>query len=263
MRDQDSRMTRRDGGLSSPLNLDGVTKLRTERPRATEAAGPSAPQSGWGTPGRQKEYSHREVARKLKQDYALGGRDPGIRHLDSLHSLVKYLVQTNPKLDEMLRETARLIYNQFSIKEVSIAIRSNSNGLYRYVAQHGMRANVWAAHSKITYTAADLKDTSKYRPFVVSHSTNLYLAEDNPYGPEEMDTFSEHMMKQSVRKSDTDSIEGDYIDIFFYGPRDEVLGWIELSSTWDNKIPDAATIRYLELVASILGIAVLKHEATG
>ena len=64
-----------------------------------------------------KTYDHREVARKLKNDYAHGARDPGIRHLDTLHSLVKYLIKVDLNLDEMLRQTALSIYTQFSIKE--------------------------------------------------------------------------------------------------------------------------------------------------
>ena len=161
-----------------------------------------------------KGFDHHEVARKLKGEYAHGARDPGIRHLDTLHTLVKYLMKADLNLDDMLRQTALSIYTQFNIREVSIALRSPSDGLYRYVAQHGMRADIWAAHDKITYTYDDLIDTRKYKPITVSRSTQLFLAEDDPYAPTERDTYSEHLMKESRRNSATDSIEGDYIDIY-------------------------------------------------
>jgi hypothetical protein len=122
-----------------------------------------------------------------------------------------------------------------------------------------MRADVWAAHNKIAYTYDEVTDSRKYKPITISHHTQLFLAEDNPYGEDEQDTYSEHLMRQFKRKSATDSVEGDYIDLFLYGPQDEILGWIEISGTWDGRIPDARTIRCLEIVASILGIAVTRH----
>lgn len=248
--------------------------MKTQEPRATKSDLEKSPSRSPGDPSNSnssqinkstvdqlKGFDHREVARKLKQDYANGARDPSMRHLGALHSLVKYLMQADPKLDEMLQQTAKLIYTQFNIKEVSIGLRDTSDGLFKYVAQYGMRADVWAAHDKLTYTYDNLTDTRKYKPVTISHYTQLFLAEDNPYGSDEMDTFSEHMMKQSKRKSATDSIEGDYIDVFLYGPQDDILGWIEISGTWDGRIPDASSLRCLEIVASILGIAVTRHNA--
>jgi len=127
------------------------------------------------------------------------------------------------------------------------------------VAEHGMRTDIWAAHKKITYTYDDLNDPKKYRPITISHQTKLFLAEDDPYGPGESNTYSEHMMRQSKRKSATDSIEGDYIDIYIFGPQDETYGWIEISGTWDGRIPDARSIRCLEMISSVLGIAIARH----
>ena len=236
--------------------------LRADDQR-TNAVAPANPPQKKVSGDSSRDFDHREVARKLKQDYTHGARDPSIRHLDALHSLVKYLMKADPNLEEMLQQTARAVYSQFSIKEVSIALRSSSDGLFRYVAQYGMRGDVWAAHDKITYTYDDLMDTRKYKPVTISHHTQLFLAEDNPYGADEGDTYSEHLMKQSKRKSASDSIEGDYIDIFLYGPQEEILGWIELSGTWDGKIPEARAIRCLEIVASVLGIAVTKHRMMG
>jgi len=260
MKNQVSSMTKGGIGLPSPSGFREITNPRADESRTNAAATPVTPQPSRGSGDQPRDFDHREVARKLKQEYAHGARDSSIRHLDALHSLVKYLMKADPNLDEMLEQTARSIYTQFSIKEVSIALRSTSDGLYRYAAEYGMRADVWAAHDKITYTYDDLMDTRKYKPITVSHHTQLFLAEDNPYGPDEGDTYSEHLMKQSKRKSASDSIEGDYLDIFLYGPQDEILGWIEISGTWDGKIPDARTIRCLEIVASVLGIAVTRHR---
>jgi len=260
MKYQGSSMPRSETGRISPPHLGPVASPRSDQVRAIEARTPTTPPPRQSAGEQSKEFDHREVARKLRQDYTHGARDSSIRQLDTVHLLIKYLTKADPNLDEMLEQTARLVYTQFNIKEVSIGLRSASDGLYRYVAEHGMRTDIWAAHKKITYSYDDLNDTKRYKPVTISHHTKLYLAEDNPYGPDEADTYSEHMMKQSKRKSATDSIEGDYIDIFIFGPQDETYGWIEISGTWDGRIPDAKAIRCLEMIASVLGIAITRHQ---
>jgi len=236
--------------VGSPGTGDGYV-LNAKMPAA------SPPRQSAGE--QPKDVDHNEVARKLKQDYNHGARDPTIRQLDSVQYLIKYLMKADPNLSEMLEQAARMVYTQFNIKEVSIALRGNSDGRYRYVAEHGMRTDIWAAHAKISYSYDELFDTKKYKAVTISHHTKLYLAEDNPYGSEEGDTYNEHMMKMSKRKSASDSIEGDYIDIFIYGPKDETYGWLEISGTWDGRIPDARSIRCMEMIAALLGIAITRH----
>jgi hypothetical protein len=208
-----------------------------------------------------KAFDYKEVAKKLKTEYAHGSKDPSIRALDSVNSLIKYLIQNDPNLDEMLEQAAKLIFTQFNIREVSIGLRTAPDNLFRYVKMHGMRAEVWAAHKSLTYTYEQLLDPKKYKHTVISQHTRLFLAEDNPYAEDESFTYSEHLMSMSKRRAADDSIEGDYMDVYIYGPGDEILGWIETGGTWDNKIPDARTVRTLELLASVLGIAISKHRA--
>ncbi len=211
-----------------------------------------------------KTFDYREVARKLKSEYAHGSKDASIRALDSVNSLIKYLIQNDPDLDEMLEQATKLIFTQFNIREVSIGLRTAPDNLFRYVKMHGMRAEVWAAHKNLVYTYEQLFDPKKYKHTVISQHTRLFLAEDNPYAEDETYTYSEHLMSMSRRRAPDDSIEGDYIDVYIYGSGDEILGWIETGGTWDNKIPDARTIRTLEILASVLGIAITRHKlATG
>ena len=260
MSPQKQRMIGGDAIGLPPAHPGRFLDPQSDQPRVFEGRTQPPPPPGPDVIDQSKEFDYREVAKKLKQDYVHGTRDASIRHLDALHSLIKYLMKADPNLDEMLDQTARLVYTQFSIKEVSIALRSASDGRYRYVAEHGMRTDVWAAHNKISYTYDDINDTKKYKAVTISHHTKLYLAEDNPYGPDEGDTYSEHMMKQSKRKSAADSREGDYLDIFIYGPANETYGWIEISGTWDGKVPDAKAVRCLETISSVLGIAITRHN---
>jgi hypothetical protein len=239
MRNQIPGNARNDIEGVSPLHIGPESSPPADRVRVTDAKSHAPPPSKRDAGDQSKGYDFREVAKKLKQDYAHGARDASIRQLDTVHSLIKYLMKADPNLDEMLEQTARLVYTQFNIKEVSIGLKSVSDGLYTY---------------------DDLYDAKNYKPITISHQTKLYMAEDNPYAPNETGTYNEHMMKQSKRKSATDSIEGDYLDIFIFGPQDETLGWIEISGTWDGRIPDAKAIRCLEMVSSVLGIAITRHQ---
>jgi len=202
-------------------------------------------------PGR---VAHEDVARKLKLDYAGSIRDHTDRNLDSIQDLLEEVGRPKGDAKELLDNVAKLIYKQFHIREIAIGMKS-SDGLYRYVTMHGMRANIWAQHRDLAYTYDSFFDNTKYKGTVISDYTKLLLAEDMPYDEGEKQTYSEHLMQASNRKELDDSIEGDYLDILIYGLGNELLGWIEISGTWEDKLPTARTLRCLEIVANITGMA--------
>jgi len=215
---------------------------------------------GKPTPSGPAGVSHEDVAKKLRLDYLHGVRDGTDRMLESIQDFCEQI--RNPKLsaNEMLDLAAKLIHAQFHIREISMAMKSPLDGLYRYVTMRGMRAQVWANHQGLSYTEEQLFDNAKYKGTQISNYTKLYLAEDHPYDEVEKHTYSEHLMSASVRKTLSDSIEGDYLDTVFFGPDSRILGWIECSGTWEDKLPDARMIRYIEIVASLLGFALSRNE---
>ena len=85
----------------------------------------------------------------------------------------------------------------------------------------------------------------------------VFLAEDNPYVEGEEETYSHPVLLGSRRKSLTDSVEGDYIDIMIFGKGDEMIGWIEIAGTRAGKIPDIATIRWIEVISKVIGAAII------
>jgi hypothetical protein len=214
------------------------------------------------SPGAKSSINPTEVSRKLKQEYAHGSKDPSMRGLDSLNSLIKTLSRDSIDLDDMLEQTTRMIYSQFAIKEVSIGLKTPPDWLFRYVKMHGMRAEVWEAHKGLVYTHDELFDPKKYKHTVISPLTRLFLAEDNPYMEDEAYTYSAHLSAMSKRRALDDSIEGDYLDVYITGADGEILGWIETGSTWDGKIPSARTIKCLEMIGTILGIAITRYYAS-
>ena len=63
----------------------------------------------------------------------------------------------------------------------------------------------------------------------------------------------------SLRHSPEDCLEADYIDVHIFGGKDDLVGWIEASGTLTGKLPDVNAIRWMEMIASILGVA-LSHR---
>jgi hypothetical protein len=206
-------------------------------------------------------FSPTDVARRYKSDYSRASNDLTDRSIECIQELCELIMTPKVGSKELTESIIKLIFRQFHIKEVSIGLRSASDGRFRYVAMEGMRANIWAEHVKLSYTKDVFFDSKKYKGTQVSKYTKLLLAEDEPYDDGEKKTYSEHLMLSSARKAYDDSIEGDYLDILVFGPQDQVLGWIEISGTWDGKLPSPKIIRTIEVFASLLGIALSRDPS--
>jgi len=59
------------------------------------------------------------------------------------------------------------------------------------------------------------------------------------------------------RKSITESLEGDYLDVLVFGKKGEIAGWLEISGTRTGELPDIQTIRWMELISKIIGTAII------
>ena len=202
-----------------------------------------------------------EVARTYKSEYSRASNDQTDRSIECIQELCERIITQKVGSKEICESALKLIFRQFHIKEVAIALRNASDGRYRYVAMQGMRANVWEVHRGLSYTKDGLFDSKKYKSTQVSKYTKLFLAEDEPYDDAEKKTYSEHLMLGSVRRAQDDSIEGDYLDIVIFGPGDDILGWIEISGTWDGKLPSPRAIKTLEVIANLVGIALSRDPS--
>lgn len=213
------------------------------------------------TPPGPATVSPDDVARKLKMDYSRAAKDEADRYLECVQQLSGQMMKPKHDSRELAAYAAKLIFRQFHIKEVSIGLRSASDGRFRYVAMQGMRANIWAQHTGLSYTHDCFFSNSKYKGTLVSKLTKLLLAEDEPYDEVDKKTYNEHLMRSSKRRTTDDSIEGDYLDTLIYGIDGGLIGWIEISGTWDDKLPSARAIRAIEIIANLMGIALSRDPA--
>ena len=197
-----------------------------------------------------------EVIKKrmwLDYQYACGG--PAGERLDSVHHLITDLADPKLDLHSFLQEAADAIRMKIGVKEVTIGLRSSSDGMFKYEVMSGLHEDSWEAHKKLAYTYEQFFSQETYKFMQISKYTRLYLAEDNPYGAGEEGTYHKDIMLGSARRSLDDTIEGDYIDILILGKGEELMGWIEISGMQNGKFPDAQTIKSIELLASAMAIS--------
>ena len=202
------------------------------------------------------EYvSAKDVALKMRIDYSRGIRDQTSKNLEALCGLCWKLERPDFNPDTFIQETADLISKLFAIESVAIGVRDPVDKLYKYRTVVGLDKEVADGYKSLTYTREQLLEPKTYPSYEVSHHTRVFLAEEHPYAPGEEFTYRRPGLIGMKRRTLTDSLEADYMDFLFYGPDGDIMGFIETSGTRMRKLPDIATIRWIELFASVLGAA--------
>jgi len=200
------------------------------------------------------------IKKRMWLAYQYACSNPANERTDCVHALITKLADPDIDMHMFLQEVADTINAKQAIKEITIGLRSPSDGLYRYEVMSGLSDSEWDAHKRLSYKHEDFYSEDVYKFMQISKYTRLLLAEDNPYANGEDDTYERELMLQSKRKSLDDTIEGDYLDISIFGKGDDLLGWIEISGMENGRFPDTETIKCLELLASVIGVALARRE---
>jgi ribosomal protein L40E len=204
---------------------------------------------------------YKDIPSRMKIDYQHDIRDSAQKSLDGLQSLLSHLRRPQMNIDELLLEAANMIWRQLGIDNVAIGLRDPKDGIYKYRTMVGFRDDAIEAHRQIAYRKEQFFADGQFIGTDISKYSRLYLAEDNVLTEEERKAFNRPGLLTMRRRTALDSLEGDYIDTRIYGTSDELLGWIEVSGTRLMKLPDAATVRWIETIASIIGAALMYQDA--
>ncbi len=195
--------------------------------------------------------SKEDIVRKLKLDYQYPQEDHASRVLDATRNLFSDWGKTR-NVHAILKETANLISKNLRIREVGIGLRG-PDGLFRFQEFVGYRPEAEAANRKLVFKEADFVNSDIYRGVAISKLTKVYFAEDDPYDKDQEETYNRPMLLKGKRMALDESIEGDYISTNINSPEGVMLGWIETSGTNAWRLPNAQSIKWIELVASIIG----------
>lgn len=191
----------------------------------------------------------------MRIDYSRGFKDHTTKNLEAFCNMCKRLEQPSFDLNVYIHDTADLLEKLFSIESVGICVRG-TDGLFRYATVVGLDDEGVKEHEAIAYTEAQLLEPSIYPSYEISDRTRLFLGEDHPYAAGEEHTYRRPGLIGLKRRTLTDCLEADYLDFFFYDETGHIEGYIETSGTRLRKLPDPEAIRWIELMATILGIAV-------
>ncbi|MGQ9586872.1 MAG: hypothetical protein ACUVT7_00615 [Thermoplasmata archaeon] len=197
------------------------------------------------------------VKKKMWLDYQYAHRDRENEVLDALHKLVALTRDPSVDLHRTMQAAADTIREKLWIREVTIGLMDPSEGMYRYEVQAGFTDSAWEALRQLKYSYEQFVDPELYKAKQISKYTRLFLQEDNPFAPGEEVTYDWTVIPCMERRSLDDTLLADYLDINIYGPNEELLGWIEISGTIAGKLPDPFTIKTVELIASIIGTAIM------
>jgi len=197
-----------------------------------------------------------EILTILKTSYSGYPKNPDENAMIALSSLINHSIGVD-NIDKILNETVTVIHRLFDFQFVTIALKGN-DGLFRYTVQLGLTAEGEKKLFQIAYTDEDLFNDSIFPSTSVSNITRFYMSENMPYKEDEASTFGRPQLLSQKRTSPDEMIEGDYIDVFMYNRNKEIIGYVELSLTRSRIMPDRSTIRWLELIATIVAILISK-----
>lgn len=178
-------------------------------------------------------------------------KDQQEKIIDSLLSLLELAGERRRTLRDILDQTCKTIFRLFSFREISIGLKSREDFLYRYEALFGHGKEAMDSMRKIKYTYEDMVSQDKFPHIKMGKLSELNPVEGLPEWEREL--FSRPSRLEVKREAQDEFHEGDYIDVWIYGNNRDLVGWIELGDPMDGKLPERATVRWIELTAAILG----------
>lgn len=203
------------------------------------------------------------VKRKIWVDYQYAHKDRENEVIDAIHKLIVLTRDPSVDLRRIMQAAADTIREKLWIREVTIGLKGQSDGKFRYEVMSGLKNTTWAALKELKYSFEDFSNPDIYKAKHISRYTKLFLQEDNPYAPGEEATFDRTIIPDLERKALDATLSADYLDINIFGSKEDLIGWIEISGKIDGKLPDAFTIKCVELIASVLSAAIICKRSPG
>jgi len=202
-----------------------------------------------------------EYSRQLREIYSPVARDDTERIMEGIDALLSNSRSRANTTKAFLEDAMKLIYRLFDFREIALGLKDRKDGLYRYEVILGYRKDSEVAYKQLVYKADEMADQKKYPVGVyISRYGEYSMVEGQPYKQGEEETYNRPLMLKKERAAPDDFIEGDYIQIYFYGVKGDYLGWIELSGPKSGKIPPRSTIKWIEFIAQIIGTIVYERE---
>ena len=179
--------------------------------------------------------------------------------IDNYVSLIELAGERRQSMDAILEQACRIIFRQFGFREILIGLKSREDFHYRYEKLFGVGSESTDVYKKVRYTTEDMVSQERFPHIKTGKLSELDPVEGLP--EYEKDLFSKKFRLGEARKSQDEFHEGDYFDVWIHGNNGDLVGWVELLNPSDGKLPPRSTIRWIELLASILGAIITQRWA--
>lgn len=177
-------------------------------------------------------------------------------------AIIELLDKTQGQFDSttsFLDLVAKMIHRRFEFTRVSIGLKDRSDGMFRYKVVIGFTGSAEQAHKKRVYSLNDMMDDIKFPALKLGRHTE-FLMESQANGERELCNRPSELGKD--RSSFDQLKEGELFDVFMYGDKHELIGWLELSGTKKDMLPTRKTIKWIELIAKIVSRVVWERDYT-
>lgn len=177
-----------------------------------------------------------------------------------IEAFEKFIIESHshPTEQAIIQDGAKIIHRLFRFDLVCIGLLNPDDGLFRYEALFGHTKEAEQATKQLKYTLKQMTDPKEYPGVTINKYVEFCLKEDKPYKDNEIASYNRPKALAEIRSSTDSMLEGDYIDVYIYLGND-MIGWIELEGSRDKKIPSRSTMKWLELFASIIGLALKEY----
>jgi hypothetical protein len=206
----------------------------------------------------QRPAIYEELKRSIRERYSSIPQGDSEMVIDVLRMFNDELLGTKD-VTRILQEAGELIFSLFGFKEVLIGLKESS-GLFKYSVIIGHSKRAEEAIVEAEYRIEEMSCSDCYPCISVSHQSEFCFKEDLPDDEKEIRQFNRPSEISVERSNLEDMMEGDYLDVFIYGPEDKMIGWIEVAYPTNGKFPARETVRGLELLASTIGVAITYIE---
>ncbi len=200
-----------------------------------------------------------ELGLAMRAEYTQWSKDGTQKVISGILDLLASARSDRLNLPELYARALELAHQQFRLRWLALGTKGR-DGLFRYEAFVGLREDAIKARKRESFRREDFGGAGKYPGRKLSDQTTIYFEEDKPYTNGAEETFNRPALIHSRRHAPDDSLEADFVEVIIYGGNDDFAGWIEASGTTTGKLPSVDSIKWLEVIASIIGVALSRSR---
>lgn len=207
----------------------------------------------------RKDPIDRRYRTFIEGQYTPIPKDTDEKIIDNMISIAEMAMDKKQSLNKILEQAAKLIFRHFDFREVGVGLKNRAAKTYRYEVLLGYRQEVLEGYKNLAYTYEDMVSQERF-PFIkTGRLSELDPVEGLPVS--ESHLFNRPYLLESDREAMDAFHEGDYLDVWMYGPNRDLIGWFELSNPINGKLPPRRTIRWIELLASMCASIIVQRWA--